>query len=201
MRFYLIIDRVSSEIVGFRALTKFSNRLQIAWFKEFIVKKWLCAASFGIALAFSVGVQAADKIAVVNVGEIFQQLPAREAVAKQLENEFKNRASELQRMEADLQSKIQKLQRDGSTMKSSERTKLEKDVMAKREEFAKKAQAFEQDHRRREMEERNKILSRIQDAIKVVAGKEGYDVVIDANAVAYSVSGKNITASVLKQVK
>nr|WP_244868949.1 molecular chaperone Skp [Photorhabdus noenieputensis] len=201
MRFYLIIDRASSEIVSFRALTKFSNRLQIAWFKEFIVKKWLCAASFGIALAFSVGAQAADKIAVVNVGEIFQQLPAREAVAKQLENEFKNRASELQRMETDLQSKIQKLQRDGSTMKSSERTKLEKDVMAKREEFAKKAQAFEQDHRRREMEERNKILSRIQDAIKVVAGKEGYDVVIDANAVAYSVSGKNITASVLKQVK
>ncbi|PQQ28118.1 molecular chaperone Skp [Photorhabdus luminescens] len=165
------------------------------------MKKWLCAASFGIALAFSAGVQAADKIAVVNVGEIFQQLPAREAVAKQLENEFKNRASELQRMETDLQSKIQKLQRDGSTMKSSERTKLEKDVMAKREEFAKKAQAFEQDHRRREMEERNKILSRIQGAIKVVAGKEGYDVVIDANAVAYSVSGKNITASVLKQVK
>ncbi|EYU14122.1 periplasmic chaperone for outer membrane proteins Skp [Photorhabdus aegyptia] len=201
MRFYLIIDRASSEIAGFRALTKFSNLLQIAWFKEFIVKKLLCAASFGIALAFSAGAQAADKIAVVNVGEIFQQLPAREAVMKQLENEFKNRASELQRMETDLQSKIQKLQRDGSTMKSSERTKLEKDVMAKREEFAKKAQAFEQDHRRREMEERNKILSRIQDAIKVVAGKEGYDVVIDANAVAYSVSGKNITASVLKQVK
>ncbi|MCE1667487.1 OmpH family outer membrane protein, partial [Enterobacter hormaechei] len=105
----------------------------------------LCAASFGIALAFSVGAQAADKIAVVNVGEIFQQLPAREAVVKQLENEFKNRASELQRMETDLQSKIQKLQRDGSTMKSSERTNLEKEVMAKREEFAKKAQAFEQD--------------------------------------------------------
>ncbi|MDB6374169.1 molecular chaperone Skp [Photorhabdus bodei] len=165
------------------------------------MKKWLCAASFGIALAFSVGAQAADKIAVVNVGEIFQQLPAREAVVKQLENEFKNRASELQRMETDLQSKIQKLQRDGSTMKSSERTNLEKEVMAKREEFGKKAQAFEQDHRRREMEERNKILSRIQSAIKVVAGKEGYDVVIDANAVAYSVSGKNITASVLKQVK
>nr|WP_152964104.1 molecular chaperone Skp [Photorhabdus khanii] len=175
--------------------------LQIAWFKEFIVKKLLCAASLGIALAFSAGAQAADKIAVVNVGEIFQQLPAREVVAKQLENEFKSRASELQRMEADLQTKIQKLQRDGSTMKSSERANLEKDVMAKREEFGKKAQAFEQDNRRRQMEERNKILSRIQDAIKVVAGKEGYDVVVDANAVAYSVSGKDITASVLKQVK
>ncbi|SFU38991.1 molecular chaperone Skp [Xenorhabdus koppenhoeferi] len=165
------------------------------------MKKVLCAASLGMALAFSAGAQAADKIALVNVAEVFQQLPAREAVAKQLDNEFKGRASELQRMESDLQTKIQKLQRDGSTMKASEREKSEKEVVAKRDEFAQKAQAFENDNRRRQMEERNKILSRIQDAVKVVAGKEGYDLVLDANAAVYSASGKDITAEVLKQAK
>ncbi|TQI81906.1 periplasmic chaperone for outer membrane proteins Skp [Serratia fonticola] len=165
------------------------------------MKKWLCAAGLGLAMAASVGVQAADKIAVVNVSSIFQQLPARETVAKQLENEFKGRASELQNMERDLQTKMQKLQRDGSTMKASDRTKMEKDVMAQREQFSQKAQAFEQDNRRRQMEERNKILSRIQDAVKVVANKEGYDVVVDVNATAYFAAGKDITADVLKQVK
>ncbi|PHM73197.1 molecular chaperone Skp [Xenorhabdus kozodoii] len=165
------------------------------------MKKILCAASLGIALAFSAGVQAADKIALVNVAEVFQQLPAREAVAKQLENEFKGRATELQRMESELQTKIQKLQRDGSTMKASEREKLEKEVMAKRDEFAQKAQNFENDNRRRQMEERNKILSRIQDAVKVIAGKEGYDLVLDANTAVYSVPSKDITSEVLKQVK
>nr|WP_218833887.1 molecular chaperone Skp [Serratia fonticola] len=169
--------------------------------KEFIVKKWLCAAGLGLAMAASAGVQAADKIAVVNVSSIFQQLPARETVAKQLESEFKGRASELQNMERDLQTKMQKLQRDGSTMKASDRTKMEKDVMAQREQFSQKAQAFEQDNRRRQMEERNKILSRIQDAVKVVASKEGYDVVVDVNATAYFAAGKDITADVLKQVK
>jgi outer membrane protein len=104
-------------------------------------------------------------------------------------------------MERDLQTKMQKLQRDGSTMKASDRTKMEKDVMAQREQFSQKAQAFEQDNRRRQMEERNKILSRIQDAVKAVASKEGYDVVIDANAVAYAGTSKDITADVLKQVK
>lgn len=64
------------------------------------MKKWLCAASLGLALAASASVQAADKIAIVNVSSIFQQLPAREAVAKQLENEFKGRATELQGMGA-----------------------------------------------------------------------------------------------------
>ncbi|MBC8944078.1 MULTISPECIES: molecular chaperone Skp [Xenorhabdus] len=165
------------------------------------MKKVLCAASLGIALAFSAGVQAAEKIAIVNVGEIFQQLPAHEAVAKQLENEFKGRASDLQRMESDLQSQLQKLQRDGSTMKASEREKLEKEVLTKRNEFAQKAQAFENDNRRRQMEERNKLLGRIQDAVKVVAGKEGYDLVLDASTAVYAASGKDITSEVLKQVK
>ncbi len=63
------------------------------------MKKWLLAAGLGLAMATSA--QAADKIAIVNMGNLFQQLPAREAVAKQLENEFKGRASELQGMEND----------------------------------------------------------------------------------------------------
>lgn len=169
--------------------------------KEFIVKKLLCAAGLSLALAVSAGAQAADKIAVVNVSSIFQQLPARATVAKQLENEFKGRATELQGMERDLQTKMQKLQRDGSTMKASERSRMEKDLMAQRETFQTKAQAFEQDNRRRQAEERNKILSRIQDAVQKVADNEGYDVVIDANAVAYAGKSKDITADVLKQVK
>lgn len=165
------------------------------------MKKLLCAAGLGMAMAVSAGAQAADKIAVVNVSSIFQQLPARATVAKQLENEFKGRATELQGMERNLQTQMQRLQRDGSTMKASERTRLEKDLMAQRETFSKKAQAFEQDNRRRQAEERNKILSRIQDAVKKVADSEGYDVVIDQNAVAYVAKAKDITTDVLKQVK
>lgn len=165
------------------------------------MKKWLYTAGLGLALATSTVAQAADKIAVVNVSSIFQQSPQRAVVAKQLENEFKGRATELQSMERDLQTKMQRLQRDGSTMKASERSSLEKSVMAQRETFSTKAQAFEQDNRRRQTEERNKILSRIQDAVKSVATKEGYDVVIDANAVAYASNAKDITADVLKQVK
>ncbi|MBT9432131.1 molecular chaperone Skp [Candidatus Sodalis endolongispinus] len=165
------------------------------------MKKWLYAAGLGLALATSAVAQAADKIAVVNVSSIFQQSPQRAVLAKQLENEFKGRATELQSMERDLQTKMQRLQRDGSTMKASERSSLEKSVMAQRETFSTKAQAFEQDNRRRQTEERNKILSRIQDAVKSVASKEGYDVVIDANAVAYATNAKDITADVLKHVK
>ncbi|MBT0724352.1 molecular chaperone Skp [Rosenbergiella sp. S61] len=164
------------------------------------MKKLLCAAGLGLALAASAA-QAADKIAVVNVSNIFQQLPQRATVAKQLENEFKGRATDLQAQERAIQAQMQNLQRNGSTMKASERSSLEKDIMAKRQTFENKAQTFEQDNRRRQMEERNKILSSIQTAVKKVADDEGYDVVLDTNSVAYAANSKDITADVLKQVK
>ncbi len=168
--------------------------------KEFIVKKWLIAAGLGLVLATSA--QAADKIAVVNMGNLFQQVAQNTGVSRNLENEFKSRASELQGMETSLQNKMQRLQRDGSTMKASDRTKLEKDVMAERQQFSTKAQAFEQDRARRSNEERGKLVTRIQTAVKKVADDKGYDVVLDAGTVVYSGSSiKDITADVLKQVK
>jgi outer membrane protein len=146
--------------------------------------------------------QAADKIAIVNMGNLFQQVAQKTGVSATLENEFKGRASELQGMENDLQSKMQRLQRDGSTMKASDRSKLEKDVMAQRQTFSQKAQAFEQDRQRRSNEERGKLVTRIQTAVKAVAADQSIDLVVDANAVAYnSKDVKDITADVLKQVK
>ncbi|WP_058912345.1 molecular chaperone Skp [Entomohabitans teleogrylli] len=164
------------------------------------MKKWLIAAGLGLVLATSA--QAADKIAVVNMGNLFQQVAQNTGVSRNLENEFKSRASELQGMETSLQNKMQRLQRDGSTMKASDRTKLEKDVMAERQQFSTKAQAFEQDRARRSNEERGKLVTRIQTAVKKVADDKGYDVVLDAGTVVYSGSSiKDITADVLKQVK
>ena len=138
------------------------------------MKKWLLAAGLGLALATSA--QAADKIAIVNMGSLFQQVAQKTGVSNTLENEFKGRASELQRME--------------------------KDVMAQRQTFAQKAQAFEQDRARRSNEERGKLVTRIQTAVKSVANSQDIDLVVDANAVAYNSSDvKDITADVLKQVK
>ena len=156
------------------------------------MKKWLFAAGLGLAMAASA--QAADKVAVVNMGNLFQQVAQSTGVSKTLENEFKGRAGELQRMESDLQSKMQRLQRDGSTMKASERSKLEKDVMAQRQDFSGKAQSFEQDRSRRSNEERGKLVTRIQTAVKKVAADQDIDLVLDANTVAYTSSDvKDIT--------
>ena len=156
----------------------------------------------GLGLAMAASAQAADKIAVVNMSNLFQQVAQSSGVSKTLENEFSGRASELQNMENSLQAKMQRLQRDGSTMKAGDRSKLEKEVMADRQDFAAKAQAFDQDRARRSNEERGKLVSRIQTAVKKVASDSGIDVVLDSNSLVYSGNDvKDITADVLKQVK
>ncbi|MDF7680051.1 molecular chaperone Skp [Enterobacteriaceae bacterium ESL0689] len=160
------------------------------------MKKWLLAAGLGLSMAASV--QAADKIALVNMNSLFQQVAQKMGVSNTLENEFKGRASELQGMENDLQSRIQRLQ---SMKAGSERSKLEKDIVAQRQTFAQKAQSFEQDRARRSNEERGKVVTRIQTAVKSVASSQSIDLIIDSNAVAFNSSSiKDITADVLKQV-
>ncbi|XTZ37632.1 molecular chaperone Skp [Salmonella enterica] len=164
------------------------------------MKKLLLAA--GLSLAMATAAQAADKIAIVDMNKLVQQVAQSSGVSQTMKNEFGGRASELQRMETDLQNKVQRLQRDGSTMKASERTKLEKDITAGRQDFAQKAQAFEQDQARRSNEERGKLMTRIQTAVKKVAADQSVDLVVPSNAVIYNSSDvKDITADVLKQVK
>ncbi|NIF21109.1 OmpH family outer membrane protein [Candidatus Pantoea multigeneris] len=166
------------------------------------MKKLFCAAALGLAFAASAGVQAAEKIAVVNLGQVFQQSPQRATVAQQLENEFKGRASDLQAQQNKIQGEIQDLQRNASTMKASDRTKKEKQIASERAAFEQKAQAFEQDNQKRQGEERTKLLQKIQTAVQSVAKSGGYDLVLDSQAVLYSsADAKDITADVVKQVK
>lgn len=74
--------------------------------------------------------------------------------------------------------------------------------MAQRQTFSQKAQAFEQDRARRSNEERGKLVTRIQTAVKSVASSQSIDLVVDANTVAPQQQRcKDITADVLKQVK
>lgn len=171
------------------------------------MKNWLYAVGLGVAVASaSMSVQAASeaKIASMDVGAVFQQASQREGIAKKLESEFKSRATELQGMERDIQSGIARLQKNGASMSAADRTKLEKDLSAKRDTFMRKAQAFEQDNRRRQMEERNKMLNRIQTAATKVAKDKGYDMVVDSNAIIYAKSktvADDVTSQVQSQVK
>lgn len=65
-------------------------------------------------------------------------MPNRDAVEKQLENEFKSRDTELQNLGKALQTAVEKYQKDAPTMNATQRANTEKDLVAKREAYAQK---------------------------------------------------------------
>ncbi|MCV5801955.1 OmpH family outer membrane protein, partial [Escherichia coli] len=68
-------------------------------------------------------------------------------------------------------------------------------------EYKVKAQALEKASARREAEEKAKLFKTIQDAVKKVADKNGYDLVIDISALQYGKPEYNISEDVIKALK
>lgn len=166
------------------------------------MKKWVYILGLMIWVTQVQAIGSVNKIAIIDISNIFQQSAKRAEVVKQLEYEFKDRANELEMMEHDLQMKIQMLQRDGATMPVNERNELEKSLIGQREIFSNKAKIFQQDNHTRQSEERDKILNVIYNIVRKVAKKENYDIVIDTNAVVYyGTHVRNITDIVMQQVE
>lgn len=166
------------------------------------MKKWIYILSLVVWAIQVDAIGGSNKIAIVDISNIFQQSAKRTEIVKKLEYEFKDRANELEIMEHDLQMKIQALQRDSVTMKANERSELEKSLVNQREIFSNKAKIFQQDNHARQTEERDKILNMIFNTVKNTAKKENYDIVIDANAIVYyGTHIKNITDVIMQQVE
>lgn len=84
---------------------------------------------------------------------------------------------------------------------SNEQKKQNQEKLAKLQmEFNQKRQAFEQDNGRRQAEERNKILTKVQAAIDSIAKSNGYDLVLERNAAPYAASKLDISSQVISQV-
>ncbi len=73
---------------------------------------------------FANAAEAAQKVGYINTAQVFQALPQREVVLQKMKAEFKDREAELQSLQAEGKTKVEKLKRDGSLMSSEEIEKL-----------------------------------------------------------------------------
>ncbi|WP_367988349.1 OmpH family outer membrane protein [Vibrio sp. NTOU-M3] len=169
------------------------------------MNKMIKAAGVSLAVLtssfFANAAEAAQKIGYVNTAQVFQALPQREVVLQKMRNEFKDKEAELKSIQAQAKTKLEKLKRDGELLSSDQVEKLRIEIASLDSKYKVKAQAFQQASARREAEEKQKLFKVIQDAVSKVAKKEGYDVVVDIQAVAFAKPEYNISEKVIKQVK
>ncbi|KVX00317.1 OmpH family outer membrane protein [Shewanella frigidimarina] len=140
----------------------------------------------------------AEKIAVVDMGEVFEQLPQREQISKSLKAEFGDRVAEVQKMQEEMRSLVEKQQRDGALMSDAQKTELVRKMESLKSEFQLKGKALDEDMRRRQGEEQNKLLVQVQKAINTIAGKEKYDMVLQRGAVIFVKPEADISSKVVE---
>ncbi|WP_456296093.1 OmpH family outer membrane protein [Vibrio sp. AK197] len=153
------------------------------------------------SMLFANVASAAQKIGYINTAQVFQALPQREAVLQKMQSEFKDRADELKSIQAQAKTKIEKLKRDGELMNDDQVEKLRIEIGQLDSKYKVKAQALDQASKRREAEEKGKLFQVIQKAVKTVAERDGYDMVIDIQTMQYGKSEDNLSEKVIKELK
>lgn len=162
-------------------------------------KNLVATALLSTAMA-STAVMAEQKIGAVNVQGIFQAMPQAATIQQTIAAEFKDKTEEVSRLEKDIKYYLEKNQRDAATMSAKEKKELEDKIIALREEYTVKAQPLQQEIQNRLKDEQNKLLGLIKQGIDAVAAKGKYDVILNANAVAFINADNDISKLVLDQV-
>lgn len=169
------------------------------------MNKTIKAAGLGLLIMtsslFANAAEAAQKVGYINTAQVFQALPQREVVSQKMQKEFKDKVDELKSIQAQAKTKIEKLKRDGELMSDGDVEKLRIEIAQLDSKYKVKAQALEQATARREAQEKQKLFKVIQDAVKKVAEKEGYDMIVDIQAMQYGKPEYNISEKVIKQIK
>lgn len=162
------------------------------------MKKLIAVAAMTMAL-FS-GVAQATSVAIVDLGRIAKNIPQSEAVAKKIQSEFSGRVAELKKMEKELAEKEQKLKRDEALLTDTQKRDAVRELEDISANLKRKLTALNQDGQRRQAEENQKILVEIQKTISEIAGKEGFDIVIERKVALYAKPEMDISSKVIEHM-
>ncbi|MGY5452935.1 OmpH family outer membrane protein [Agarivorans sp. MS3-6] len=165
------------------------------------MKKLIASVALAATImAPSFAVLAETKIAVINIAEVFQQLPQRDTLQKTLKDEFEVRVQEVRGLEAEMQRLFDKREKDGELLGQQEVTKITRQLETMQAEYKLKRKNLEEDQRRRGAEEQQKLMVKVQDAVVEVSKSQGYDLVLPLDATAYASEALDITKLVVQQV-
>jgi outer membrane protein len=142
--------------------------------------------------------QAADlNIGVVNVRAVASQAPQRESIAGALQQEFKERGEALKALDQEIKDMQAKGQADILTMSEQQKVDLVRAIETKNASIQLLQKALQEDYKLRSSEEQNKLLILIKKAIDQISAKESFDIVLQAESVAFISDRVDITNKVI----
>jgi outer membrane protein len=157
----------------------------------------ILAAALACAAA-PAAAQAADyKIGFVNGERLLREAaPAKRAQAK-LEKEFAGRQADLQKLDKQVQTLQQSLDRDGATMSEADRRNKERDLANMTRDLQRSQREFREDLNLRKNEELASMQERANKVIQQIAVDEKFDLIVQ-EPVIYASPRIDITDRVIK---
>jgi outer membrane protein len=154
----------------------------------------LSAAILAAAFATS---YADTKIAIVNPVEIFNDSNSGSVSVLALENEMKPAAKALKQEQETIVQKMQILQQNSSTMTKDELAKQQAEIQKEQQAFTVKAQQLQQKEYAKKDMLSKQFQSSFNNSVSAVAKKQGYNIVLTTQAVAYNKGVKDISNDVV----
>nr|WP_215909105.1 OmpH family outer membrane protein [Pseudoalteromonas ostreae] len=117
----------------------------------------------------------AHKVGIVDMQEIYKQIPQMAKVEQTLQAEFAERRQELEKLQGDIRFEAEKFKRESTTMSQAQKDALREKVEGMQKNLAEKGRPLEQEIKTRQNQELAKVQGIIIKAIEEIAKDGKYD--------------------------
>nr|WP_211842139.1 MULTISPECIES: OmpH family outer membrane protein [unclassified Pseudoalteromonas] len=117
----------------------------------------------------------AHKVGIVDMQEIYKQIPQMASVELALQTEFAERRQELEKLQGDIRFEAEKFKRESTTMSQAQKDALRTKVEGMQKTLAEKGRPLEQEIKTRQNQELAKVQALIIKAIEDVAKDGNFD--------------------------
>jgi len=142
------------------------------------VKKFIKSSTLAMTAALMMGASGsalAHKVGIVDMQEVYKQIPQMAKIEQTLQAEFAERRQELEKIQGDIRFEAEKFKREATTMSEEQKEALREKIQGMQKTLAEKGRPLEQEIKVRQNQELAKVQKLIVDAIESVAKKGKFD--------------------------
>lgn len=145
-------------------------------------------------------VSAELKIGVVNIQRLAAESPQAKAANDAIQSEFTARWQDLQKQEAALQARQEKLTKDSATMTEIQKSAADKELRDGVRDLQAKRSAFEDDLNARKQDENAKISRVLDEEVVTFAKAQNFDLIL-ADGVLYASGALDVTDALMQSMQ
>ena len=142
-----------------------------------MMQRFLLAAAVGCAALPAAAQAPSGKFGFVNTERMLREAVPAQRAQKKIEAEFKKRDDELAKIASDLKRMQEDLEKNAVTMSETQRRNRERDFGELNRDFQRKQREFREDLNQRRNEELAQVVQQANGVIRQIAEQEKFDII------------------------